>query len=61
MLKYKTIKMHKQSKKPIYLILILCVAVVAVVAIVFFAIPGCSKTLPAGKTAEVTIEEGSST
>lgn len=61
MLKYISIKMHKQSKKPLFLILILCLAFAVIIAIAFFAIPGCSKTLPAGQTAEVTIEEGAST
>lgn len=61
MLKYILIKMHKQRKKPIFIILILCGIIAAIIAIVFFATSGCSKTLPEGKTAEVTIEQGSST
>lgn len=61
MLKYRAIKMHKRTKKSLYLIFILIGAIIAIAAIAFFAIPGCTKTLPVGQTAEVTIEEGSST
>ena len=61
MLKYMSIKMHKERKKPLFFILIISAVILAIIAIIFFAIPGCSKTLPAGQTAEVTIEEGSST
>lgn len=61
MIKYIVIKMHKRTKKSLYLIFILIGAILAVAIVVFLIIPGCSKTLPAGQTAEVTIEEGSST
>lgn len=61
MLKYIAIKMHKQRKKPIFIVLILCGIALAIIAIAIFTIPKCSKTLPEGKTAEVTIEQGSST
>lgn len=48
--------------KPAIIIAIVCVVVLLVIiGVVAFAFPGCSKTLPEGQTAEVTIEEGSST
>lgn len=54
-------KMHKRTKKPLILILISCGIIAALIVAIFFIVPGCSKTLPEGQTAEVTIEEGSST
>lgn len=52
----------KKSKKPAIIASVATVIFIAIIAcLIVFSFSGCSKTLEAGKTVEVTIEEGSST
>ena len=61
MIKYRVV-MHKRDNKKLKIILISIAAVACVViGVVAFNMFAVSKTLPEGQTAEVTIEEGSST